>query len=170
MFEIMAESQDKFQIIAEGKFNVEADADVEEVDLVSDDDILLEMRRVIESILLGYARELADISFDEDIAARRVTTLRRVLLKMAESVVEEVVLECISVHKESILDDIDTMFCLGLATGRFEDGRIKVLEPCFTYIHGVESLYTCYKLSANSSLYQNSKRLQRDLEPNDRIQ
>ena len=46
-----------------------------------------------------------------------MNTLRRVLLKMAENVVEEYVSESIAQHKDAILDDIDTMFCLGLATG-----------------------------------------------------
>lgn len=114
----MFDAQSTFEEMAD---NTMANADVDDVpEVLLDEGIMTKMRLLIENLLYEYELELQAKNVSSSNAKQRCDELHRLLFKLAEATVSDMVDITVSEMKDTFLEDIDHMISLHMMTGQFK--------------------------------------------------
>lgn len=120
LFAVLEEACAEFQTIANNISPVDFSSQNGETFLFfSDDDALTSIRALCSTKIANYYGELTNASLPYNIMTSRMSTLRRMLYKEANVIVEDVVKSSISEFRNSVFEDIDNIFCLAMTKGYF---------------------------------------------------
>lgn len=86
----------------------------------SDNDCRMEIYESCSAKIASYYADLQHTTLSHNIISSRMSTLRRMLYKEAESTVKEAVREKIFVYKSKVIEEIDNRFCLGMSQHQFD--------------------------------------------------
>jgi hypothetical protein len=108
-----------------------SDSDDED-DIVSDDYVLEEMRLMVDPMLVDYRTELEDIDLSEELVQRRTDELRRMLVKLGDSVVTAAIEQAVTERKINAINEMEHVMRIGMTTGMFTEAESsrEVLESC----------------------------------------
>jgi hypothetical protein len=111
----------------------DADSDIDDDSyIVSDEAVLDEIRSSIDPILVDYHNELVETELEDHLIERRVDELRRMLVKLGDSIVSQAVAEACEERKLTAMGEIENVMRMGVSTGMFQDAKSarEVLETC----------------------------------------
>ena len=119
LLDIMFQAQANFGEMAESTM---ANADVDDVpDVLLDEGLMTSMRLVIEDIYVkDFEEELNSKQLTAEMTSRRCDELHRLLFKLAEVTVSEMVEDTVTEMKDAFLEDIDNMICISMMSGDFK--------------------------------------------------
>lgn len=118
MLDIMFEAQTTFEEMCDSTM---ANADVDDLpEVLLDEGCMTRIRHVIENLLIAYETELKSKDVCFEMAQQRCAELHRLLFKLAEVVVSDMVDSTVSEMKDAFLEDIDNMICLSMMSGEFK--------------------------------------------------
>lgn len=118
LLDIMFEAQTTFEELSD--FTM-ANADVDDVpEVLLDEGCMTSMRLIIENLLYGYEKELKTKKLSNEMVKQRCDELHRLLFKLAEVTVSEMVDSTVAEMKDAFLEDIDNMICLSMMSGEFK--------------------------------------------------
>lgn len=118
LVDVMFGAQSTFEEMAD---NTMASADVDDIpDVLLDEGIMTDMRLIIENLLHAYEVELQAKDVTVLMTKQRCDELHRLLFKLAEVTVSEMVEATVSEMKDAFIEDIDNMICLNMMTGEFK--------------------------------------------------
>ena len=120
LFEILSDAYDSFEEIASSISTCE-----NEDDMVSDHDVLLEMRKLSMTLIDGYIKDLHDISFPPYLVAFYIASLRRMLYKGCDSILKEAITDYLGECRDTALEEIDNIYCLGMTQGTFDGSDVE---------------------------------------------
>ena len=120
LFEILSDAYDSFEEIASSISTCE-----NEDDMVSDHDVLLEMRNLSMKLIDGYIKDLHDISFPPYLVAFYIASLRRMLYKGCDSILKEAIVDYLQECRDTASEEIDNIYCLGMTQGSFDGSDVE---------------------------------------------
>jgi len=120
LFEILSDAYDSFDEIASSISACE-----NEDDMVSDHDLLLEMRKLSMKLIDDYIKDLHDISFPPYLVAFYIASLRRMLYKGCDSILKEAIMDYLTDCRDTALEEIDNLYCIGMTQGSFDGSSVE---------------------------------------------
>ena len=120
LFEILSDAYDSFDEIASTISTCE-----NEDDMVSDHDLLLDMRKLSMKLIDDYIKDLHDISFPPYLVAFYIASLRRMLYKGCDSILKEAIMSYLTDCRDTALEEIDNLYCIGMTQGSFDGSSVE---------------------------------------------
>ena len=120
LFEILSDAYDSFDEIASSISTCE-----NEDDMVSDHDLLLDMRKLSMKLIDDYIKDLHDISFPPYLVAFYIASLRRMLFKGCDSILKEAIMDYLTDCRDTALEEIDNLYCIGMTQGSFDGSSVE---------------------------------------------
>jgi hypothetical protein len=93
--------------------------------MVSDHDLLLDMRKLSMKLIDDYIKDLHDISFPPYLVAFYIKSLRRLLLLGCDSILKEAIMDYLTDCKDTALEEIDNLYCIGMTQGSFDGSSVE---------------------------------------------
>ena len=102
----------------------------EDDDIISDEEMLSEMREMLDPALVEFKNDLLDADIPNELIQKRMDELRRMLVKMADSMVSDATIDCVETRKHECLAEMDSILRMGVMNGMLSevDSSKDVLE------------------------------------------
>jgi len=90
------------------------------------------MRLMVDPLLVEYRAELEDIDLSDELVQRRTDELRRMLVKLGDSVVTASIEQAVTERKVAAMTEVEHVMRIGMTTGMFTEAESsrEVLESC----------------------------------------
>jgi hypothetical protein len=122
LLDILHETQGTFEkITTTALWPSSEENEGEEKDIFLDEVCMTQIRLTIESLILNYANELAELDLTDDLKLKRCSELERLLFKLGESTVSEAVNDFIYELKDAAIEEIDNDLTQDMLSGDFSN-------------------------------------------------